>query len=294
MNFSKYLLPLFIAFVLAPLFSVAQSGGNLTTDSIPDLTLFEDTTAKKEAKKKKPKKNVFYGIKCRKGFTREGVGEKETAELFYCLRKPAEVSSYVDEIYIWDLSIGKIKKIRAEDLKKLETPYKILHGPYSKYVGRKLVETGIFYLGTKHGRWEKFNKDNILIGKAKYWRGWQREAKITYYDNERKKVKEVTPQEFGNKTGPYYYFSESGQLLVKGTYIDGKKTGMWVDYFKDKNKKQRETQYPKDQYDDKPPVIIREWDEKGTLIINNGEKIDPKDKSTDDPIKKAFRKKKTK
>jgi antitoxin component YwqK of YwqJK toxin-antitoxin module len=273
----------------------AQVGTELTTDSIPDLTLIEDTT-KKEGKPRKPKKNVFYGMKCRRAFAREGAGLKEVAELFYCLKKPVEVNPYVNEIYIWDLSKGKIMKVNYEELKKLTIPYKIPHGPYAKYIrdakGKSiLVERGIFYVGTKHGRWEKYNKDNILVGKAKYWRGWQREAKITYYDNERKKIKEVNPREYGEQTGSYYYFSESGQLVTKGSYIEGKKVGMWIEYFPDKNKKQRETQYPKDPYDLTPPVIIREWDNKGNLIINNGEKVDPKS-AKDDPIKKSGRRKK--
>jgi antitoxin component YwqK of YwqJK toxin-antitoxin module len=290
----KSLLSILFISILFPVSVWAQEDKSLTTDSIPDLMLFEDSTAQKEVKKKKPKKNLFYGMKCRKGFTREGYGPKETAELFYCLKKPIEPSAYLDEIYVWDLSKGKVVKLKQEDLKKLTTPYKILHGPYAKYVDRKLVESGIFYVGAKHGRWEKYSKDNILIGKAKYWRGWQREAKISYYDSERKKVKEVVPQEYGARTGPYYLFSESGQLLTKGNYADGKKIGMWVDYFKDKTKKQRETQYPKDQYDAAEPVVVREWDDKGNLIVNNGEKIDPKDKANDDPIKKSFKKKKTK
>lgn len=292
-----YLKSLLAALFLSALFPVsmwAQTDGSLTTDSIPDLVLFEDSTAQKEPKKKKQKKNLFYGMKCRKGFTREGYGPKETAELFYCLKKPIPPSTYVDEIYVWDLSKGKVVKLKQEELKKLTTPYKILHGPYAKYIDRKLVESGIFYVGVKHGRWEKFNKDNILVAKAKYWRGWQREAKITYYDGERKKVKEVYPQEYNERTGPYYYFTESGQLQIKGSYVEGQKTGMWVEYFKDKNKKQRETQYPKDQYEKVEPVIIREWDDKGNLIVNNGEKIDPKDKATDDPIKRSLKKKKIK
>ncbi|MCU0431099.1 MAG: hypothetical protein MUF42_14135 [Cytophagaceae bacterium] len=260
------------------------------TDSIPDMAIFEDTT-KKDQKAPKPKKNVFYGQKCRRAFAKEGAGPKEVAELFYCLKKPLEVNPYVNEIYVWDLSKGKIIKVNYEDFSKLTIPYKILHGPYAKYVNRKLVERGIFYVGTKHGRWEKYNKDDILIGKSKYWRGWQREAQITYYDVERKKIKEVMPREYGQTTGTYYLFSESGKLITKGSYIDGKKVGMWVDYFPDKTKKQRETQYPKDPYDKTPPVIIREWDDKGNIIVNNGEKIDPKNAKKEDPIKKSLKKK---
>jgi hypothetical protein len=292
-------------------------GGSLMRDTLPDLSFQPDSTLnQKKKKKKKQKRNLFYGKKARKGYTREGLDAKQVVELFYVLKKNEEPTGYVDEIYVWDRAKAKVVKVRKEELKTLNN-YRILHGPYTKYVGGKMMETGIFYVGTKHGRWEVYkwdkkwwlsqalvkgdrpidftlleNQQPILMGKTKYYKGFQKEAKITYYDFERTKVKEVIPYEFGFKTGDYYYFLENGQVLIKGHYGDGKKIGLWIEYFEDKYKKKRETQYPKDQWEEVEPVIKKEWNEKGTLIIIDGKKVDLTKKVETDPIKKALRKKK--
>ncbi len=69
-------------------------GGSLMRDTIPDLSLEPDTTLKKAKKKKKQKRNIFYGKKSRKGYTRDGMEEKQVVELFYVLKKNAEPSDY--------------------------------------------------------------------------------------------------------------------------------------------------------------------------------------------------------
>lgn len=288
------------------------NGSVYMRDTIPDISLEKDTTLKKRKKTKGPKRHVFYGKKSRKGYTRIGLDQKQVVELFYVLKKNVEPTGYVDGIYVWDITKAKVVRVRKEELPKL-VKYKILHGPYTKYVGGRMMETGIFYIGTKHGRWEKYkwekkwwekpvpgkyyNKYNqdellqpILMGKAKYYKGFQKEAKVSYYDFDQTKVKEVIPYEFGEKTGDYYFFLENGQPVVKGHYGDGKKIGLWVEYFEDTHKKKRETQYPKDQWDIVEPVIMKEWDSKGNLIITNGEKVDPK-KIEKDPVKKLLKRK---
>jgi hypothetical protein len=288
---------------------VLPYGNSLTRDTTPDLTFQPDSTLKQAKKKKKQKRNLFYNKKSRKGYTREGMEAKQVVELFYVLKKYEEPTSYVDELYVWDISKAKVVKVRKEDLSKLKN-FKVLHGPYTKYVGGRMIETGIFYVGTKHGRWEKYkwekkwwepkpdkyskeeNLQPILIAKSKYYKGFQREAKITYYDFERTKVKEVIPSEFGEMTGDYYYFLENGQLLVRGHYGDGKKVGLWIEYFEDKNKRKRETQYPKDHWAAGEPVIMKEWNDKGVLIITNGQKVDLSKKVDNDPIKKSLKRKK--
>jgi hypothetical protein len=280
-------------------------------DSIPDLTYEPDSTLKEmRKKKKKQKRNFFYGRKAKKGYTRQGANEREVVELFYCLKKHEEPTGYIDELYVWDLTKGKVVKVKKDDLAKLKN-YKLLHGPYTRYVAGRMMETGIFYVGTKHGRWEKYKWEKkwwepvpdrrsglqqemqpILIGKTKYYKGWQKEARISYYDFERTKVKEVIPFEYGEQTGEYFYFLENGQVLTKGAYEVGKKVGVWVDYFEDKNRKKRETQYPTDQWDSSEPVVLKEWDSRGNVVVLNGKEVAPGNKAETDPIKKALRRKK--
>ena len=308
-----YKILFFTFFILISFHSFSQEISNkVIRDSVPDLN-FEPDSLKDQPKKKKkkPKKNIFYGIKAKKGFTREGVEDKQVIELFYCLKKYREPTSYIEEIYVWDRTKGKIIRVKQEELKTL-TNFRILHGPYSKFIGGQLVEHGIFYIGTKHGRWEKYKWEKkwweapppgrfnnqqaeripILMAKTKYYKGWQKEAKMSYYDTEREKVKEVIPCEYGEKTGDYYFFLENGQIYIKGHYADGKKIGLWTEYFKDKNKKQKEFQYPKTQYDEGEPYLWKEWDEKGNVLVLEGKKVDQNTKVEKDPIKRALKKKK--
>lgn len=258
------------------------------TDTVPDLDLAPDSLVAETKKKKKKKKKVFYGLKCKKSFTRNGVGARETVEIFFYLKEHKDPNPYIPDIYVWDMLTGRVLKIDKLDIEK-KPNYKVLHGPYKKMVGGEIVETGIFYIGAKHGRWEKysnqktetFNDEEItystLIDKTKYYKGWPKEAKISYYDAERKKVKEVIPYEHGILQGDYYFFLENGQILEKGEYKEGKKVGVWVEYFKDRNRRMRETEYPKDPHDtETQPFVKREWDEKGNLIIEDGKKVDPK------------------
>ena len=156
-----YHISLFIVASLLPLTVFSQElkqslpYGALSRDTIPDLSFEADTTLKQAKKKKKQKRNIFYKRKTRKAYTKKGIGNKETAELFYVLKKNEEPTGYVDEIYVWEIAKARVVKVKKEDLKKLNN-YKILHGPYAKYISGHLVESGIFYIGTKHGRWEKF------------------------------------------------------------------------------------------------------------------------------------------
>jgi antitoxin component YwqK of YwqJK toxin-antitoxin module len=249
-----------------------------TRDSIPELNLTPDTLVQTSRKKKKLKKKVFYGIKTKKGFTKTGRRDKQTIETFFYLKKYQQPDPYIKDIYVWDLKQRKV--IEIDEVKESDqNRYKILHGPYKKTVGGNTVELGIFYVGTKHARWEKFGKlgkEFVLTDKSKYDKGWQRDAEITYYDNEMKKVKEVKPYKFGALNGTYYYFLENGHVLVHGKYKDDVKIGLWVEYFKDKDRRQKETQYPKDPYtgDQFAPFVLNEWNDKGNPVIKDGKPFD--------------------
>ena len=180
----------------------------IETDTVPEINMGADTVnaylrKKGKNKKKKGKKKTFYGIKTKRGFTRTGDGERVTVELFFTLKKYREPNAFVPEIYVWDFSTGKIKKVRKiEEEKKKD--YRILHGPYKRLYNGEVIEEGVFYIGTKNARWEKYDKKNILIGKTKYFHGWPKEAKIDYFDNERKRPREVIPYAYGVKEGDYY------------------------------------------------------------------------------------------
>lgn len=276
-----------------------------TTDTVPELDLdkvmAEEEEDEKKKEKKRPKK-VFYGMKTRKAFTKRGAGRRQQIELFYYLKKPADPNFYVPVVYVYDMQKREVLELKDED--KFDRRFhRILHGPYKKMVGGNVVEQGIFYIGTKHGRWEKYDREDteefngeevkyaVLLDKEKFYKGWPRETRVTYHDAARKKVKEVLPYKNGILDGEYYFFLENGQVFIRGTYSKGKKIGVWVEYFKDRARRRKETQYPESPYEEKEPFVLNEWDDMNNQIIVNGEKIKPGQKVETDPIKKYFKKK---
>lgn len=277
-------------------------------DTVPELdvqdVMDDDKKDDKDTKKKKKKpKKVFYGLKCRKSFTKKGLGHRQEIEMFYYLKKPADPDFYVRDIYVFDIQKRKVIEISKKE-KFDPRLQKVMHGPYKKTVGGDLVEQGIFYKGVKHGRWERYGREeedevngekvaySILLSKRKYYKGWPKESRVTYYDAARTKVKEVFPIENGKLEGNYYKFLENGQVFVKGKFEEGKRVGLWIEYFKDRARRRKEVQYPETPYEDTPPFVLNQWDERNNPVIMNGKKIKPGDKKVDtDFLHQRYRKK---
>jgi len=221
-------------------------------------------------KKKKVKKKVYYGIKTKKGFSRRGTGERVTYELFYYLKRPEAPKTFVRDIWYFDYARKEVRRTSNFDPKKGV----LLHGPYKRVMNQITLESGIFYKGTKHGRWMTYDRDSTLRDKAKYYKGWPSESQITYHDPlEKKKVKEIIPIEFGEKEGFYYMFHENGIVAVTGEYKWDQKVGTWVEYYPSGKRKKLVT-YPKDPYDKEViPFVKTEWNEKGKEIYRNNKMV---------------------
>ncbi len=261
---------LFFSLFLVPFFSYAQvdNGGEdeMFTISTPitiDLGKEEEVYEKKE---KKPKKNVYYGIKTKKGFSRKGVGTRATLELFNTLKTPQQPDPYVRDIYYYDFERKQIRKTRKYSPKKGV----LLHGPYTKKIGDIIIEQGIFYIGTKHGRWIRKDKNDILIDKEKYYKGWPKESRVSFYDPERTQIKEIIPVEYGKREGYYFYFFSNGTIAVQGEFKYDQKVGKWSSFYTNRRgRKIREIQHRKDPFNDNfKPYILREWNTKGKQIYD--------------------------
>lgn len=228
----------------------------------------EETEVRK--KKKKPKKKVYYGIKTRKGFTRKGVGERVTYELFYYLKTPELPETFVRDIYWYDFARREIRKTATFDPKKGV----LLHGPYERRQGDIVLETGIYYKGTRHGRWMRYDRDSVLLDKEKYYKGWPKESMVSFYDpGTHKKIKEITPIEYGEKEGYYYRFYENGKIAVTGEYQFDHRVGDWIENYPD-GKRKRIITYPKEPFDEEMLSYIKvEWDEKGKEIYRNNKMV---------------------
>lgn len=245
----------------------------------PDKPLiYKDSLASDKREQKKEKKipaKTFYGLKTRKAFTKTQSRSPrvQTYELFYVLKQNLEVDPLVPERYWYHakkrkLFVGNIPK---KDLKYARVP----HGPYKKIQNKKTVVEGIFYVGTKHGRWEftTRNDDEILVDKQKWYKGWPRDAEMTYYDVEKKKVREVLPIVEGRYDGNYYRYFEDGVLAEEGKYEFGRKIGVWTEYFDNAKRKvqKKRMQYPATawEYDEgKVPYRLWEADDNGTVIYD--------------------------
>lgn len=216
-------------------------------------------------KKEKRKKNVFYGIKTKKGYTRSGYGDNTTVEIFHYLKEWQEPDSYVPDIYWFDFRRKRIRNTGTIDKKY----GRILHGPYTRITGGQLIEQGIYYIGTKHGRWIKLDKNDVLVDKKKYYKGWPKESLVKYYDDDREKLKEVLPVVYGEIEGDYYYFHENGEVAVKGQYDYGEKIGRWTEYFDIKLRAKKQIQYKSDPYEnDFLPYTYREWNRRGQQVFD--------------------------
>jgi len=236
------------------------------TDSIEnDIFNPKDLEVKEEKKEKKPKKNFYYGHKTKKFFIRSNAGGKEIVELFNVLKEYKDPNSFLQDVFWYSGKENKIKNAIAVDKENA----RILHGPYIRLVDGDTVEEGQYYVGAKHGRWAKYKKGYVLEDKNTYFRGWPNEAKITYYDGERTKIKEVLPVKFGKIEGDYFLFYDNGMIAEEGVYKNGVKIGKWIEYYKIKKRRKVEMQYAKDPYDITfEPYKMKEWNEKGTITFD--------------------------
>lgn len=271
----KVLIPILAVLMLTFFPAHAQEDGQedvqeeiderFTIDTPVTLDFEEEEKEEPKKKKKKVKKKVFYGVKTKKGFTRKGQGNRITYELFYVLKKPEKPQTFARDIYWYDYTRKEVRKTERFDPAKGV----LLHGPYERRLGDVVLAKGIYYKGTKHGRWMYYNRDSTLVDKEKFFRGWPKESIVSYYDAERKKMKEITPIEFGEKTGYYYRFYENGQIAISGEYEYDQKVGDWTEYYPNKRRKKIIT-YPEEAFDDSlRPYIKAEWNEKGKQIYRN-------------------------
>jgi len=214
-------------------------------------------------KKKKRKKKTYYGIKTKKGFTKSGFGEGVMLELFYFLKEPLAVDQSIRDIYWYDYKRKMIRK----GAKFNPEEGALLHGPYRKIQNGVVLDSGVFYVGRKHGTWLYHDRNDILVDKEKYYLGWPRESLVRYYDRERTKMKEIIPVEFGEREGFYYYFYDDGKVAVRGEYRWGSRVGDWTEYYTSGGRK-KIIRYPRDPFSRQIPVILREWSKRGRLVYD--------------------------
>lgn len=214
----------------------------------------------------KKKRNFYYGERTKKGFTRKDGRTSVTFELFNVLREPVKVDNYVRRIYYHDARKGEIVAVTGRG----QTLERVLHGPYKRTVDENVVEEGMYHYGAKHETWMYQKTDSTLYDKRHYTKGWFRDSEIIYYDEDQKtKIKEVIPYQYGKKEGEYYLFFPTGNIAVRGNYEFDKKVGVWEEFHNIPGvaRIKKEIQYPPQFYlKNFNSYVRKEWNRNATPV----------------------------
>ncbi len=247
-----------------------DSSGTVNSVLLPTsmpLLLFDDSELKEEKKekKKKAKKNIWFGVKTKKSYTRRDLRGQEIIEVFNYTDATRKPDPYIRDVYWFDPAEREIKKSDYEVGKGY-----LLHGPYERVINEVVVESGMYYYGTRHKTWMLYDGKNILQDKNHFQEGWPRESRITYHNRTSNVIEEIIPVQYGLEEGNYFYFYENAQVAVTGEYEFGEKVGLWTEYWDLNNTKairKREVQYQEQAYTKNfRPFIRAEWDKDGNLI----------------------------
>lgn len=231
------------------------------------ILLFDEEAEKKEKKekKKKAKKNIWFGLKTRRGIIKNEIRGQEILEFFNYTDEEREPDPYIRDIYWYDTRERQIKTSGYNG----DQGY-LLHGPYERMVNETVVESGMFYYGTKHKTWMLYDSKNVLQDKNHFTQGWPRESRVTYYERNSKTIEKIIPVQYGLEEGNFFHFYEDTQVAVTGEYQYGEKVGLWTEYWDTGNTKairKREIQYQEQAYTKNfRPYIRAEWDKDGNLV----------------------------
>ncbi len=241
------------------------------------MTKEEERAAKEKEKEaqRKPskKKKVFLGERIKKGFAKSGPkGRNAVIEVFYYLKYFQEPNAYAPARYYFDPKKHRIFKAAGE----IAPGMKILHGPYKKIQNNKVLETGFYALGTKHLRWEKFDKNGVLLTKTHYEMGFPRDANISFFGTDKTLLHEVVPYVEGKLEGEYARFLIDGQRDWEGQFENGRKVGEWTNYWGFRNRRHYIYQYGESGYDPpvEEPVLLRQYNRNGLLIYDKAKGLD--------------------
>ena len=247
------------------------------------LAELEQAKKKKTTEKTplKQPKNIFYGTKIKKNFIKSYTSAGTEIEIFYHVQDHHEANPYLKNVQeiVW---FNPHKRALQKTLDIDKQDMRLLHGPYKKLRNGKVITEGYYFMGGKHGRWETYDDHYILKDKTKFYHGWPKESQFTYYDADRKKLKEVVPIHYGEKHGMYYAFYEGGQRQSQGRYEHNYAVGTWYEYYqfgRYSQSKKKEIRYPRRAFDKTEPVVVREWDDKGKVVYDldkDGEKVSKK------------------
>ncbi|WP_141765601.1 toxin-antitoxin system YwqK family antitoxin [Hymenobacter coccineus] len=252
---------------------------SLSTARRVAITKAEERAAKDKEKdaQRKPskKKKIFLGERIKRGFAKSGgKGRNQAIEIFYYLKYFQQPNVQAPARFYFDPKKHKIFKAAAGEL---DPSAKILHGPYKKLQNNKVMETGFYALGVKHLRWERFDRNGVLLSKIHYEMGFPRDANITYFDAGHTMLKEVVPYVNGKLEGDYARYTATGQREWSGQFENGRRVGVWTNYWPVKrNFRHFEYQYPESGFDPEveEPELLKQFTRDGLAVYDKEKNID--------------------
>jgi antitoxin component YwqK of YwqJK toxin-antitoxin module len=232
------------------------------TETLPDLGL-KLKEARKREKKRRDDKKTYHTEYAGLGIAPKVIATgNDRREEFHVLKEYKDGSPYSPTITWFDSRANRLSSAAVNN----NEDAMMLHGPYKRYQGDKLIEEGFYHIGAKDGRWEVYDANYMLLDKSNWSKGFPTESIITYYDSAHTKVCEVIPIQFGKRKGDYLKYYEGGQLMAKGRYDNDMPINTWTEYYQLRRQRKKETRYPRFWYEDSEPVVLNEWDDKGKLI----------------------------
>jgi antitoxin component YwqK of YwqJK toxin-antitoxin module len=234
----------------------------------------KSSMALRKVKKKDVYKDEYEGVKTERRMGSYGSGTRSTVEEFQVVKyvEDEALSVYQQEVWWFDPSQSRVVNSSIKENKSAQ----ICHGPYRKIVNQVVVEQGYFYMGAKDGRWENFGPDGELENKTYYSRGFTAGSEISYYDADKKKIKEVIPRVYGKIRGQYLAFYPGGNLKEEGKMDDSVRVGRWREFheFGTGGRLKMEWKYKKDKFDEAEPILMVERDPQGKIVYQNTQKFD--------------------
>jgi len=238
-----------------------------------DVSLKASMTARR-MKKKVLSKDEYDGTKTERRVGSYGTGGRATFEEFNVVKyiEDEAVSRYVQEIWWFDPAQSRIVNTPLKENQRAQ----ICHGPYKKIVNQLIVEEGYFHMGAKDGRWETYDAEGLLLTKNYFDRGFPTGSAISYFDAEKKKIKEVIPYVYGKTTGQYLLFYASGNVAMEGKLDDNVRIGRWREFYEfgTGGRLKKEIRYGKDKFEVIEPILVQERDEKGKITSQTKLKFD--------------------
>lgn len=220
----------------------------------------------RRAAKKTPPKDEYASIKTERRLGNYGSGSRNTIEEINVVKyvEDEAVSTYVSEIWWFDPAQSRIVTGSLKDNKSAQ----ICHGPFKRVINGQINEQGFFYMGAKDGRWETYGPEGELINKQYFQHGFPVESNISYFDNEKTKIKEIIPVVYGKVRGQYRAFYASGNLKEEGLLDDSVRVGRWREFheFGAGGRLKKEWRYGKDKFETQEPELIQERDAQGKII----------------------------